>query len=117
MKRPVLTLSLLLLAAGAAQAQPIGERPPTRTIQCVDVSGRLLPAVCKTPGSRVDPTELHCICPGEGLRTEVPICAPGEKPTPDSAAANRARRLAARDGTLVGDTFEGQRICAAPRRP
>lgn len=108
---------LLALGAGAALAQPINENPPRHTIQCIEVSGRQIPAVCQVPASRVDTREFICTCIEGGQRVEVPICAKNERPPPESAAFERARRLAARDGTLVGDTFAGRRICTAPRRP
>jgi len=115
--RPVLLPALLAGLAGAAAAQPVNERPPTWTIQCIDVSGNTAPASCTVPASRVDQSELICTCPAGGLRTRVPICAAGQRPPPESAALNRTRKAAARDGSLEGDTFEGRPICVAPRNP
>lgn len=116
MRVPLLAL-LAGLAAGTVQAQPVSERPPTWTIQCVDVSGALEPTVCKVPPSRVDATEFICSCPRGGMRTRVPICAAGDEPPPEKVALNRVRREASRDGTLEGDLFEGRQICARPRLP
>lgn len=107
----------LALAAGAAHAQPINENPPTKTIQCIDVGGQLIPATCQVPGSRLDPREYICTCPNGGQRVDVAVCAKGQKPPPESLALNIARREGIRDGTLVGDTVKGQAICVAPRRP
>lgn len=103
------------LTAGAATAQPIGENPPTRTIQCIEVSGRSIPPLCQVPASRLDKREDICTCPAGGQRVEVAICAEGERAPPESRALNTARRTAVRDGTLVGDTIDGRRICVAPR--
>lgn len=103
------------VAAGAVQAQPVGENPPTRTIQCIDVGGQSIPAICRVPGSRLDPREDICTCPAEGQRVEVAICAKGERAPPEGKALNIARRQAIRDGSLLGDTIEGRRICVAPR--
>jgi hypothetical protein len=47
----------------------------------------------------------------------VAVCAKGQKPPPEGKALNIARREAARDGSLRGDTVGGQPICVAPRRP
>jgi hypothetical protein len=116
MRIPVLAL-LAGLAAGAVQAQPASERPPTWTIQCIDVSGDIVPARCDVPASRVDPTEFHCSCHAGGMRTKVPICPPGVTPPPENVALNRARREASRDGSLEGDKVGERPICAAPRRP
>jgi hypothetical protein len=113
-----LTLSLIAaMAAGAAQAQPIDENPPTRTIQCIEVGGQLIPASCNVPGTRLDTREYICTCPNGGQRVDVAICAKGEKPPPESKALNIARRTAIRDGSLIGDTVEGRPICVAPRNP
>lgn len=110
-------IAVLALAAGAAQAQPVSERPPTWTIQCIDVSGDTVPAVCRVPASRVDQSEFICTCPAGGMRTRVPICAAGQKPPAENVALNRVRKQASRDGTLEGDRVEGRPICVAPRRP
>ena len=104
-----------LALAGAATAQPINENPPTKTIQCIDVGGQSIPPVCKVPGSRLDPREDICTCPDRGLRTEVSVCAEGQKPPPEGKALNIARREAVKDGSLLGDTIAGAPICVAPR--
>ncbi|HET6971497.1 MAG TPA: hypothetical protein VFH92_10265 [Phenylobacterium sp.] len=114
----VLFLTAALLAlAGAAAAQPIGENPPTRTIQCIDVGGQQIPPVCQVPGSRLDLREDICTCPNGGQRIDVAVCAKGQQPPPEGRALNRARSGALRTGTLIGATFRGQPICVAPRRP
>jgi hypothetical protein len=108
-------IAALALAGGMAAAQPVGENPPTKTIQCIDVGGQLIPASCRAPASRLDKREDICTCPNGGQRIEVAICAKGETPPPESKALNIARRTGARDGTLVGDTVEGRPICVTPR--
>ena len=113
--RAILIAALAL--AGAAHAQPISENPPTRTIQCIEVGGQLIPASCQVPGTRLDTREYICTCPNGGQRVDVAICAKGQKPPPESKALNIARRTAIRDGSLVGDTVDGRPICAAPRNP
>lgn len=116
MRLQILSLSLAL-AAGAAFAQPINENPPTTTIQCIEVGGQIIPPVCRVPGSRLDLREDICTCPAGGQRVDVAICAKGQQPPPESRKMNVARREAVRDGSLIGDTFEGQPICVEPRRP
>ena len=115
----MLTLAALplALAAGAAFAQSSNLHNPTMTVQCVDVSGRILPARCNVPASRLDKSEYICLCPAGGQRIDVPICAKDERPPPESARFERLRKELSRDGTLAGDSFEGRRICAEPRRP
>jgi hypothetical protein len=117
MIRTISILASLAAIAAPASAQPIGENPPTKTIQCIEVGGRLIPAVCKVPGSRLDLREDICTCPDGGQRVEVAICPKGQTPPPEGRTLNRARATAASDGTLVGDTVDGRPICVAPRRP
>lgn len=110
-----LVLLVPFVLAGVAHAQPIAENPPTKTIQCLEVSGRSIPPVCRVPGSRLDPREDLCTCPEGGQRIEVAVCAKGQRQPPEGRALNLARREAMRDGSLLGDLFAGQPICVTPR--
>lgn len=115
------TIAIICALAGlglatAAQAQaPLNQNPPRQTEICLDVNGGILPVVCQVPASRLDKREDICVCP-QGIRTAVPICGPGERQPADTVALNAVRKDAARDGTLMGDLFEGKPICVAPRR-
>ena len=109
----VAALSLLLVSSAAAQRGK-GVAPGT-TIQCLDVSGAEIPPLCDVPASRLDKSEYICTCPAGGQRIDVPICAPGEKRPAENVALYRVRREAMRDGTLVGDLFQGKPICMAER--
>ena len=106
-----------LSVTGAAQAQAShqghGAHPATTDI-CLDVNGGRLPVVCKMSGGRLDAREDICTCP-QGVRTEVSVCQTGQEAPAATVALNAIRREAARDGSLVGDTFEGKPICVAPR--
>jgi len=103
------------LFTGLASAQPIGENPPSWTIQCIEVSGRSVPPVCQAPASRLDAREDICNCSGGGLRVEVDICAMDERPPSENRALDVARREASRDGSLRGDKVGEQRICVPSR--
>lgn len=103
-----------LALAGHAAAQ--GDSPAT-TVQCLEPGGRIAPATCQGPASRVDPHEQICTCLAGGVKVVAPVCAKGETPPPEGKALMVARRAAAADGTLVGDTFEGRPICVRPRVP
>jgi hypothetical protein len=116
MRHPMLFACAVALAAGAAQAQPVGPNPPTSTIICLDVGGQSLPAVCDVPAGRLDKRENICTCP-RGMRTEVAICPPGVDAPPESRALERARRDAVRKGSLIGATWQGRPMCVAPRHP
>jgi len=102
-----------LLSAAAAPPGSNSLNPATRTI-CVDGSGQARAAVCQTTASRLDGRDDICQCP-IGRAVEAPVCGPGERPQGATRAFERARRLAAEDGTLVGDLFRGRPMCVAPR--
>ncbi len=113
----LVALAALAGSAGLASAQaPLAQNPPTQTTICLDVSGATLPVSCRVPASRLDRREDICVCPS-GMRVDVPICAKGVRAPPENVALNRARREAARDGSLIGDLFEGQPMCVAGRNP
>ena len=105
----------LALAAGASFAQPINENPPTRTIQCIEVGGQLIPPVCDVPASRLDSREYICTCINGGQRVDVAICPKGQAAPPEGRALDRARATAAKDGSLIGDKVGDRPICVAPR--
>jgi hypothetical protein len=115
--RKLWLLTLPLVLAGAAAAQPVNETPPTTTIQCIDVDGSTIPVKCDVPGSRIDQHEYICTCPAGGQRVEVAICGQGERQPAESVALNaaRAQALHGNGNSLVGARFEGRRICVAPR--
>ena len=117
MKRLFVVFALLALA-GAAGAQPTGRvLQPGVTTLCLDVDGSTLTVVCHGSGSRIDLTEDICTCPEGGAMTDAPVCGRGEREPAATVALNRARHDAARDGSLIGDTFEGAPMCVAPRNP
>lgn len=106
-----------LALTGAAQAQTAGQSRigvPAKTEICLDVNGGRLPVVCKMSGGRLDQREDICTCPA-GVRTAVSVCQPGQEAPAENVALNAVRREAARDGSLIGDLFEGRPICVAPR--
>lgn len=110
-------ISALALCAASGQAlaaSGFSSNPPTLSQVCLDVSGQTLPVVCKAPASRLDKREDICQCP-EGRLVDVQVCAPGQRPPPDGLALSKVRRVAGKDGSLVGDLFAGKPICVAPR--
>lgn len=110
-------LALALAVPATADAQgSLSQNPPTETVICLDVNGSTLPAVCKTQGSRLDLREDICLC-YQGQRVQAPICGPGQKPQGENRAFEKARKAAARDGSLVGDLYQGKPMCVAQRRP
>ena len=102
----------LALCAGSAGAQSFDGKT---SILCLDVSGKSLPATCKSPASRLEKREDICTCPMGGDRVTVPVCPEGVKPPAESAAYERARHAAVKNGSLVGATFEGKPMCITGR--
>lgn len=105
----------LAASAGAAIAGPMSNPPTERTI-CIDVGGQSLPAVCKVPASRLDKREDFCLC-HQGIKVSAPVCGPGERAPAENIAYEKARKAAARDGSLIGDLYEGRAMCVAARDP
>ena len=104
--------SLIAFVTALAAGPALGQSPvvPATTSVCLDVNGALLPVVCQVQGSRLDKRDTFCQCP-EGSRADASVCAPGERPPVENLALSRARKIAGKDGTLVGDSFEGRRMC------
>ncbi len=106
----------LTAAAAVAVAQPsqreLEHNPATL---CLDGGGNQYPAVCsKQQASRFPSPPDICHCNGPYRRVDASWCGPGEKPPAESAEYSRARAAAsAKDGTLVGKTYKGQRMCVA----
>jgi hypothetical protein len=109
-------IAALALAGTAAHAADMSSNPPTRSHICLDVSGQTLPVVCRAPASRLDKREDICQCP-QGRLVDIAVCGPGQHEPPDGIALDKVRRLAAKDGSLIGDQFNGRPICVAPRNP
>ena len=111
----LIAAAALLASASAASAQaPLSQNPPTQTIICLDVNGQTLPVSCKVPASRLDKREDICTC-RVGVRVDVPICPAGVKPPAETLAYEKARKAASRDGSLIGDLYQGQPMCVAGR--
>jgi hypothetical protein len=106
--------ALAAIAGSAAAQGGMSANPPTETTLCLDVNGQSLPAVCTVPSSRLDKREDICLCHA-GTRVTAPVCPEGVKPHADDIAFDKARKAAAKDGTLVGDLYQGQPMCVAPR--
>lgn len=115
MKRVSLIIAMALAAGAAQAASPMSANPPTESSLCLDVGGGILPVTCQAPGSRTDQREDICLCLNGGVRVDVPVCGPGEEPPAETRVFENARRDAARDGSLIGDTYEGRRMCVRSR--
>lgn len=115
MYRVILIAAAAAVMSSSAFAADLSANPPTRTKTCLDVDGSSLPVVCSLPASRLDMRENFCSCPA-GHMVDTPVCANGQKPQAENRTYLRARRAAARDGSLLGDSYQGQPMCVAPRR-
>lgn len=110
----------IVMAAGLAGALLGGSgalaRDRDQTTICLRSNGDRAAAVCHHYGGRGE--NDFCICPDDSREVKVSWCAQGQKPPAENRALNAARKEAARDGTLIGDTFKGRPMCvSAHRRP
>jgi hypothetical protein len=106
---PILMFSCLSLGAPAAVQAAGGEH--TATV-CLSMDGALrAPACRRTSTWRQDDI---CNCPANTDQLQAPLCAPGETPAPEGAAADRARLDAAHHGGLMGANYQGKRFCVRP---
>ncbi len=117
MKR-LITAALFFALAGVAAASPSGPTGnllrPGVTQMCLDVDGGTLPVTCTASGAATDRTEFICSC-AAGQKVDAPVCADGTRPPSENLSYIHARRDAAQDGSLIGDTYEGAPMCAPAR--
>jgi hypothetical protein len=109
-----LVLALSGLPAAAAPPGGMTARGPDTRIICLDVGGETRPALCRASSSRIDQSDILCLCEN-AQRVTAPVCGAGERPQAESRRFEKARKLAARDGSLVGDLYEGRRMCIRAR--
>lgn len=117
--RKLMTLALVvagaLVASAGAEPGSSPTSPATRTI-CLDVGGVSRPAVCQRTASRLDGRDDICLC-HSAQRVEAPVCGSGDRPPSENRAYELARKAAAADGSLIGDSWQGRPMCVAPRNP
>lgn len=107
-------LTGFLVSAGAEPGSS-PSNPATRAV-CIGVAGESRPPVCQAPASRLDRSEDICIC-RSARKVEAPVCKAGEAPQSESLAFEKARKVAAQDGSLVGDLYGGKPMCVERRNP
>ena len=98
---------------GAATAVADGQHSEEGMI-CLETNGAESPAVCQR-GDVWHDADL-CTCKS-GMRFKIAVCAPGQKPPPDSVAVDRARRDAMKSGTLEGANYNGHPMCVDVKHP
>jgi hypothetical protein len=105
-----LAILCTIAAATLAGASFAGPDPVSTTSQCIDVGGQSKPAVCQKSASRLTVQDDICTC-AVGTLVTVPYCPDGVTPPAENRAFEKARYELARDGSLVGDQYEGRDIC------
>lgn len=108
----MLLLTASALAIGCASVAPIHERAAVEgrgPIMCMAADGQWI-----GEETIVDPTtgEGTSRCPAPARYVLLPPCGPDENRPEETAALFEARRQAAQDGSLYGDRFENQPLCA-----
>jgi len=105
------TLVGAAIATGASAAATADQLRDSGTI-CLDPGGMKHAAICTSmQASRFESKPDICHCEGALRQVQVPWCAAGEKPLPESRAVEQARLKAAQDNNLFGDTYQGRRFC------
>ena len=99
---------------GGAGAYAAGQPQPEEGMICLETNGAEAPSTCQR-GDVWHDADL-CTCQS-GMRFKIPVCAPGEKPPPDSVAVDRARRDAMKSGTLYGASYNGHPMCVDVHHP
>ncbi len=98
----------LMGMAGAGAGVAESQRQAT-TYVCLDPGGGSRGAICdRTLNASAD---NFCRCPGNTDKVRVEVCSPGENPPAQSHAYELALHRASADGSLIGDSYEDQRIC------
>lgn len=114
MKR-LITAALFFALAGVASAAPSGPAGnllrPGVTQMCLDADGGTLPVSCTRSGGATDRAEYICSC-AAGQKVDAPVCADGARAPAETVSYIHARREAAQDGSLIGDTYQGASMCA-----
>ena len=99
----------LLLAgcAAAPQLHHVSQLQPGTAYFCMAPDGTLAREIFDARGG--------VTCPAPARFVSQPYCARVPAPPSDELAYHRARARAARDGSLIGDSFEGQPFCVMPK--
>ena len=109
--RIFLTSFLLCLSVAACSANPpvrsVSQFESAMAYWCIGPDGELVREQFGADGK--------VTCPAPGSFVSLPICETVPPPPSDEQAWLRARALAARDGTLRGDSFERHPFCAPPK--
>ena len=114
MRASLITVGVVAAAILAGASGPV--TPPTegRHMICLQ-NGRMLPVSCRVQPGRLSDYQGSCSCGDSANEVVVPVCAAGERQPAESRGLQIARRSAARDGSLVGDRFEGSPMCVTAR--
>ncbi len=101
-------------ASAVAVAQPAPAQHSEEGMMCLETNGSEAPSTC-IRGDVWHDADL-CTC-DEGTRVHVPVCAPGERPPPDSVSLDKVRKDAVSTGTLEGVSYRGKQICVSVKHP
>ena len=113
--RALLIVSLIALAACTGAQQQTSSYSKNEATACIDVDGSQLPVSCRKYESDITgpKDEGYCVCPVPSMRVTAEFWVKGEPVPTETNAYRDAVRAASRDGSLVGDRFDGRRMCIA----
>ena len=114
MRVSLITVGIIASAILAGASGPVNPPAESRHLVCIN-NGRLLPVSCQVLPGRISNDQGNCSCRNSADEVVAPVCTAGERQPAESRGLQIARRSAARDGSLIGDHFEGSRMCVTSR--
>jgi len=103
-------IGLMALSGAASGAATAESRRQEFTFVCLDPGGSNRGPICdRTLNAGADD---FCRCPGNTDKVRIEVCQPGQVPPPQSASYEAFAHRASADGSLVGDDYNDQPVCA-----
>jgi hypothetical protein len=110
MRKLMLAAAIGLLGVTGASAVATAETRQTTTFVCLDTGGQNQGPTCDRMLNNSG--DDFCRCPGNTDKVRIAVCEHGQTPPSQSAEYERAAHRLSSDGSLIGDEFDGQAICA-----
>jgi len=101
----------LVALSGVATAE---SRRQAFTYVCLDTGGQNKGAICdRTLNTSGDD---FCRCPPNTDKVRIEVCEPGQRPPSQSASYEAFAHRASADGSLIGDVYGDEAVCARDTR-
>ena len=97
----------LITFSGVATAE---SRRQEFTYVCLDTGGQNKGPICDRALNNSG--DDFCRCPGNTDKVRIEVCQPGQRPPAQSASYEAFAHRASSDGSLVGDVYGDEAVCA-----